>query len=242
MRKLAYRGVRTLKLPLDMWNYQEIIFQNNLHWVIETGTRHGGSALFFADLLTAGKREGAVITIDVTHEALDPAVTTHPGIRFLLGDSAGEPIIKQAMAIVQAQRQGGLLLIFDSDHAAAHVFRELAAWVPLLRQGDYVVVEDTIVNGHPVRPEFGPGPIGSDQSVRGEISGQVNRRSARSEIWLHVRRERLLQGGLTTVAAKTSRTRRRNDEEFARCAVQLRCSRRWRQARARSLTRTNRYA
>ena len=158
-KNLHYRGVRTLKLPLDMWNYQEIIFQNNLHWVIETGTRHGGSALFFADLLTAGKREGAVITIEVTHEALDPAVTNHPGIRFLLGDSTGEPIIKQAMAMVPAQRQGGLLLILDSDHAAAHVFRELAAWVPLLRQGDYVVVEDTIVNGHPVRPEFGPGPM-----------------------------------------------------------------------------------
>ena len=75
---LQYRGVRTLKLPLDMWNYQEIIFEHNLHWVIETGTRHGGSALFFADLLAAGNREGGVVSIDVTHDSLDPAATTHP--------------------------------------------------------------------------------------------------------------------------------------------------------------------
>ena len=156
---LHYRGVRTLKLPLDMWNYQEIIFENNLHWVIETGTRHGGSALFFADLLAAGSREGGVVSIDVTHEALDPAVTSHPRIRFLLGDSAGDPILKQAMELVPAQRQGGLLLMLDSDHSASHVLRELKAWVPLLRAGDYLIVEDTIVNGHPVRPEFGPGPM-----------------------------------------------------------------------------------
>lgn len=158
-KNLHYRGVRTLKLPLDMWSYQEIIFENNLHWVIETGTRHGGSALFFADLLVAGGREGGVVTIDVTHEALDRAATTHPRIRFLLGDSAADSIVKQVMALIPAQRRGGLLLMLDSDHTASHVIRELTAWVPELRQGDYLIVEDTIVNGHPVRPEFGPGPL-----------------------------------------------------------------------------------
>jgi cephalosporin hydroxylase len=158
-KDLHYRGVRTLKLPLDMWNYQEIIFENNLHWVIETGTRHGGSALFFADLLAAGGREGVVISIDVTHEALNPVAAGHPGIRFLLGDSAADSVVRQAMQLVPAQRQGGLLLMLDSDHAAPHVLRELTAWVPLLRRGDYLIVEDTIVNGHPVRPEFGPGPM-----------------------------------------------------------------------------------
>ena len=50
-KRQHYRGVRTLKLPLDMWNYQEIIFEHDLHWVLETGTLHGGSALYFGDLL-----------------------------------------------------------------------------------------------------------------------------------------------------------------------------------------------
>jgi cephalosporin hydroxylase len=158
-KNLHYRGVRTLKLPLDMWNYQELIFENDLHWVLETGTRHGGSALFFADLLEAGNREGRVLSIDVTHEALQPMVATHPRIRLLLGNSAGDAIKWQVSELIPAARRGGLLLILDSDHAAPHVLRELETWVPLLRPGDYLIVEDTIVNGHPVRPDFGPGPM-----------------------------------------------------------------------------------
>jgi len=56
------------------------------------------------------------------------------------------------------QDRRGVFLILDSDHSAAHVLRELRAHVPLLKKGDYVIVEDTVVNGHPVRPEHGPGP------------------------------------------------------------------------------------
>jgi cephalosporin hydroxylase len=39
------------------------------------------------------------------------------------------------------------------------VLRELEAYVPMMQRGDYLVVEDSCVNGHPVRPEFGPGPM-----------------------------------------------------------------------------------
>jgi cephalosporin hydroxylase len=158
-KDLHYRGVRTLKLPLDMWNYQEILFEHDIHWVVETGTRHGGSALYFADLLDAANREGWVASIDVTHEALSPVAAAHPKIRLLLGDSALESIRQQVMGQIPAERRGGLLLILDSDHAASHVLRELTTWVPALRRGDYLIVEDTIVNGHPVRPNFGPGPM-----------------------------------------------------------------------------------
>jgi len=178
-KSLQYRGVRTLKLPLDLWNYQEIIFQNDIHWVLETGTRHGGSALFFADLLAAGGRDGNVITIDVTHEALHPAAAAHPRIRLLLGDSAGDSVRQQVLAQLPGQRRGGLLLVLDSDHAAAHVQRELELWVPLLRRGDYLVVEDTIVNGHPVRPEFGPGPLEALEAFLARHPGRLRADGAR---------------------------------------------------------------
>jgi len=158
-KRQFYRGVRTLKLPLDMWNYQEIIFEHDVHWVLEAGTLHGGSALYFADLLNAGGRQGFVISVDVSHNVLHPLVRAHPKIRLVLGSSTSPETVRAVRRIIPQDRAHAMMLILDSDHAADHVLGELNVLVPLLRPGDYLVVEDTIVNGHPVRSNFGPGPL-----------------------------------------------------------------------------------
>lgn len=155
-KRLSYRGVRTLKLPLDMWNYQEIIAEHGIEWVLETGTRHGGSALFFADLLVARGAAGFVISIDLDHESLQ--ISAHPKIKLLKGDSASPQLVEKVRNLLPAER-APMFVILDSDHQKTHVLRELAAYVPLMKPGDYLVVEDSCINGHPVRPDFGPGPM-----------------------------------------------------------------------------------
>lgn len=178
-KQVHYRGVRTLKLPLDMWNYQEIIMEHGVEWVIETGSRHGGSALFFADTLRNAGRKGKVISIDLYPE-LDPRTRHNQDIIFITADSGAPQIVQQVESLLPPDR-GPLFLILDSDHACAHVRRELDIWVPFLKPGDYLVVEDTVVNGHPVRPEHGPGPL---EAIRGYLQdhpGQLKPDSAREQ-------------------------------------------------------------
>ena len=99
-------------------------------------------------------------------------------MHFLIGDSAAAPMAEQAIALLPATR-GPLFLILDSDHARDHVLRELRTWVPRLHAGDYLVVEDTIVNGHPVRPEHGPGPMEAIADYLAEAPGLLAHDAAR---------------------------------------------------------------
>ena len=154
-KQVLYHGVRTLKFVPDLWNYQEIFFERGIEWVVETGTRHGGSALFFADTLTARSSAGLVISIDTNQG--ENSVGRHPRIRFLTGDSASEAMVREVRNLLP-ERRGATFWIFDSDHRKQHVLRELKTWVPMMKSGDYLVVEDSNINGHPVRADFGPGP------------------------------------------------------------------------------------
>jgi cephalosporin hydroxylase len=177
-KRVSYRGVRTLKNPLDLWNYQEIIAERGIEWVLETGTRHGGSALFFADLLENRRAAGLVVSVDVDHASLQ--IAAHPKLRLLKGDSVSAQIQESIRSLIPAQR-GPMFVILDSDHRRDHVLRELDAYVPLMRSGDYLVVEDTCVNGHPVRPDFGPGPMEAVEEFLGASPGLLAPDIAREE-------------------------------------------------------------
>lgn len=154
-KNMQYHGIRTLKFPGDMWNYQEIIFEKQVDWVIEAGTRHGGSALFFANALMDRQAAGRVISMDIDRDARQ--LESHPHIDFLIGDSGSAEMVAQVQAMLPANR-GPVFMILDSDHSKHHVLRELQAWKDFLKPGDYLIVEDTCVNGHPVRLDHGPGP------------------------------------------------------------------------------------
>ena len=150
--RTEWMGVPCLKCPLDLWAYQEILAQVRPDLVIETGTHLGGSALFLAHMLDLlGK--GEVITIDVLER---PGRPEHPRLRYVTGSSADAALVR---SLLDGRPRGETrLVILDSDHAKSHVARELALFAPEVSVGSYLIVEDTNVNGHPVLPDFGPGP------------------------------------------------------------------------------------
>ena len=50
------------------------------------------------------------------------------------------------------------MVVLDSDHARDHVLKEMEIYGPLVTAGQYMIVEDGNINGHPAYPDFGPGP------------------------------------------------------------------------------------
>lgn len=145
-------GTPLWKSPLDLWIYQEILHETKPDVIIETGTYLGGSALYFASLCDLMGR-GRIVTIDIEERAGRPR---HPRITYVHGSSTDAGIVQQVAYSVQPGETA--MVVLDSDHTCAHVSRELELYHPLVSVGCYLIVEDTNVNGHPVWPDFGPGP------------------------------------------------------------------------------------
>lgn len=146
-------GVRALKLPLDLWVYQEILYETRPDLIIETGTAGGGSALYLAsicDLLGTGK----VLSIDIDEKGhVDDSFSgeerpSHPRIHYLLGSSTAPAIVEEVKR--EAEGAERTMVVLDSDHSEAHVYAELKAYAPLVTIGGYLVVEDT--NSHRAGP------------------------------------------------------------------------------------------
>ncbi|HEY5494627.1 MAG TPA: CmcI family methyltransferase [Candidatus Anoxymicrobiaceae bacterium] len=157
---LAWLGVPVSKCPLDLWIYQEIIHQKRPDLIVETGTQYGGSALWLANLLDV-IGDGKVVTVDIqAWEALprhERVRVDHPRIEYLLGSSTSPEVVGRVKAL--AERAERVMVILDSDHSMAHVLEELSIYSDIVTEGQYLIVEDTSVNGHPVFESFGPGPM-----------------------------------------------------------------------------------
>ncbi|KKQ95041.1 MAG: hypothetical protein UT21_C0009G0006 [Candidatus Woesebacteria bacterium GW2011_GWA1_39_11b] len=146
-------GIKTLKCPLDCWIYQEIIYKLKPDIIIECGTFNGGSALYLAGLCNL-LNKGKVISIDI---ASDKGKPKHKRIKYLVGSSTSEKIIGDVKKLVRPKDK--VLVILDSDHSCDNVIKELRVYNKFVSKNSYMIVEDTNINGHPVRPEFGPGPM-----------------------------------------------------------------------------------
>jgi cephalosporin hydroxylase len=149
---LSWFGYRTLKCPMDLWTYQEILVEVRPDVVIECGTRHGGSAYYFASIMDL-LGHGRIFTVDI--EALKGR-PVHPRITYISGSSTDEAIVARLRRATAGKRT---MVVLDSDHSERHVANELVAYQDMVSVGSYLIVEDTNVNGHPVRPEHGPGPM-----------------------------------------------------------------------------------
>ena len=156
--KNQWYGIPTWQNPLDVWITQEIMFETKPDFVVECGTFRGGSAILWAAILKNITLGGRIITIDIK-DTRNPLAKVHPlaaeRVEFLLGSSTDPKIVAEVKRRVKGKK---VLLILDSLHTRDHVLNELNSYWDIVDVGSYILVQDTAVNGHPIAPDYGPGP------------------------------------------------------------------------------------
>ena len=150
-RNTYWLGNRAWKCPLDLWIYQEIIVETKPDVIIECGTGEGGSTFYMATICNL-IGHGEIITIDLKERKR----LKHDRIKFILGDSISNEVVEKVSGLISGKT---VMVILDSTHIKVHVLRELEIYSKFVTKNNYLIVEDTIVNGHPAKTKFGEGPM-----------------------------------------------------------------------------------
>src|SRR5216684_4585909 len=141
---LSWMGRRLLQLPDDVLRLAELFWKLRPDVIVETGVYDGGSALLFASLC---RLYGAGRVISIEREF-------RPGVREAIRQAAGDLVMliegdsaspETALQVQRSIRPAERVCVFlDSDHAAQHVVAELRHFAPLVSQGCYLIVADSI--------------------------------------------------------------------------------------------------
>ena len=165
--RTRWLGVPTLENPCDMWSIQEVIAETKPDFIIETGTYKGGGAVFYASILQNVNPMGKVITVDIKSQYGEAARLKlfQDRVEFIEGSSVSAEVFGRIADRVKGAR---VMVTLDSDHHMTHVLNELRLYSKLVSTGCYLIVQDTSHNGHPLKTDYGKGPMEAlDEFLKG---------------------------------------------------------------------------
>jgi cephalosporin hydroxylase len=136
----SYKGVPTYKNPFDLALYQLLLWEQKPRTIIEIGSKWGGSALWFADILKNFEIDFQIHSVDLT----PPTNIAVPGVVFHRGD--GRDLASTFPAEKMAELPRPLMVIEDADHRPETTLAVLDFFDRWLNAGEYIVIEDGIVN------------------------------------------------------------------------------------------------
>ena len=156
--KDVYAGVRIQKMPEDLRVYEHLLWISRADTVIELGTNHGGSALWFRDRLVVmatcyGRIERpTVVSIDMDHAKARAAIGADPpGITLLTGDLADPSVPSRVADLLRPGAR--CLVVEDTLHAYETTKAALDGFARFVPPGGFFVVEDGIVDVPDLRPD-----------------------------------------------------------------------------------------
>jgi cephalosporin hydroxylase len=137
--RYTYKGVPTHKDPFDLALYQLLLWELRPGTLIEIGSKFGGSALWFSDTLRTFGIDCPIHSIDI-----NPPTATVSGVTFHKGD--GRALAATLSAETMSGLSRPLLVVEDADHSAETTLSVLQFFDPWMGVGDYIVVEDGIID------------------------------------------------------------------------------------------------
>jgi len=150
----SYAGVPMTKFPEDLAVYAHLLWATRPNVVIEIGTYHGGSALWFRDQLRTLAAYGhvthpRVISIDLdTERARESMASADPGFErdiTLISSDVSDPELPDRVAEL-APVGANCLVVEDAAHTRATTSAALAAFHRFVSPGGFFVVEDGCVD------------------------------------------------------------------------------------------------
>lgn len=139
-----YRDIPMQKHPVEIALYMRLLWAVKPATIIEIGSLAGGAAVWMGDLLKTFAIDGRVISVD-----LQPPTPSNapPNVKFLRGDANNLGATLDPEFLVSLPRPW--LIIEDASHDYATTLEVLRFFDPLLRPGEYMIVEDAAI------PEIG---------------------------------------------------------------------------------------
>jgi cephalosporin hydroxylase len=158
----TWLGVPVWQLPEDLQLLQRVVSDLRPGLIVETGTKFGGSALFFSSMLQLLELPASrVLSIDI-HETEEARrlLPSHPlsrdRVTRLVGSSLAPEVLSAVDAAVRQLAGVAPVLVFLDDwHGGEHVLAELRAYSPWVGSDGLLIVADTSfadLAGTPVAP------------------------------------------------------------------------------------------
>ena len=144
---IRYRGSAMLKDSIDQMTLSELLQVVKPATVIELGTFNGGSTLLIDDVLSKARDKYSIYSMDINTAIREKSVDRiiSKNVRFIQGSSYD---IETKFSLDFLESVPRPLLLLEDCHR--NVLGVLEHFHKVLRQGDYIVVEDTC----PVAPKY----------------------------------------------------------------------------------------
>ncbi len=147
-----YKGVPCLKSPFDLSIYHHLFWVTKPKTIIEIGSKHGGSALFFSDLSKNYSLDAKIISIDIN----PPPEIEIPSVEFVTGDASDLSKIFGLSSMKNLPRPW--IIIEDSAHTYEVCTHVLDYFGKNLEAGEYLVMEDGNLDELGLSEKYNGGP------------------------------------------------------------------------------------